>query len=78
MRAKKLGRHELLSWVNNITQSDYSKIENLSDGVAFCQIFDAFYPNAFSLNQIKCKNNKFSKYNKLILKTPKIGKEISA
>ncbi len=55
MRAKKLGRHELLSWVNTITQSDYSKIENLSDGIAFCQIFDAFYPNVLSLNQLKCK-----------------------
>ncbi len=55
MRSKKLGRHELLNWVNTITQSDYSKIENLSDGVAFCQIFDAFFPNQFNLNQLKRK-----------------------
>lgn len=53
MRAKKFGRHELLNWVNTLTQSDYIKIESLSDGVAFCQIFDAFYPNMFSLNQLK-------------------------
>jgi RP/EB family microtubule-associated protein len=54
MRAKNLGRHELLSWVNSLTQSDYSKIENLSDGVAFCQIFDAFYENCVDFNKLKC------------------------
>lgn len=57
MRAKKLGRHELLAWINNITQSDYPKIENLSDGVAFCQVFDAFYPNVVNMNLLKCKLN---------------------
>jgi hypothetical protein len=54
MRAKKLGRHELLAWVNSITQSDYGKIEGLSDGVAFCQIFDVNFPNTVNLNQLKC------------------------
>ena len=57
MRAKKLGRHKLLSWVNSITQSDYSKIENLSDGISFCQIIDAFYPNICELNKLKSTNS---------------------
>jgi len=56
MRAKKLGRHKLLSWINGLTQSDYSKIENLSDGVGFCQILDAFYPSTIDLNKLKSKN----------------------
>lgn len=55
MRAKKLGRHKLLSWINGLTQSDYSKIENLSDGVGFCQIIDAFYPNTCDLHKLKSK-----------------------
>ena len=55
MRAKNLGRHELLCWVNTVTQSDFSKVESLSDGVGFCQIFDVFYPNLFNLNQLNCK-----------------------
>jgi RP/EB family microtubule-associated protein len=49
MRAKKLGRHDLLGWINGITQSDYPKIENLSDGVRFIQLYDAFYPNMINL-----------------------------
>ncbi len=69
MRAKKLGRHELLSWINNVTQSDYYKIENLSDGVGLCQLFDAYYPNNVNLNQLKCKIiymfSKFKKYRGL-------------
>jgi RP/EB family microtubule-associated protein len=58
MRAKKLGRHELLAWINAITQCDYSKIENLSDGVGLLQLYDAFYPNMVNLNQLKCINLK--------------------
>lgn len=54
MRAKKLGRHELLSWINNTTQSDYPKIENLSDGVAFCQVLDTFFENSCEITKIKC------------------------
>ena len=54
MRAKNLGRHELLSWVNTTVQCDYSKIENLSDGIGFCQLIDAFYNNSIDLTRLKC------------------------
>lgn len=54
MRAKNMGRHELLSWVNTTVQSDYSKIENLSDGIAYCQIIDAFYANSIDILKLKC------------------------
>jgi hypothetical protein len=64
MRAKKLGRHELLSWANQLTQSDYPKIENLSDGVAFCQIFDAFYPNIINLNPLRMNSKSMEDWEK--------------
>ena len=56
MRAKKLGRSELLAWVNTTVQADYVKIENLSDAIGLCQIIDAFFNN---VNQeiIKLKLN---------------------
>ncbi len=57
MRAKNLGRHELLSWVNTTVQSDYSKIENLSDGIAYCQLIDAYYGNSIDIMKLKCKNH---------------------
>lgn len=56
MKAKVLGRLELLAWINFITMSDYPNIEQLSDGVAFCQLFDAFFPKTIDILKIKCKN----------------------
>ena len=54
MKSKKLGRSELLGWVNKIIESDYIKIEDLSDGVGFCQIIDAFFKNVSrDLNTLK-------------------------
>jgi hypothetical protein len=53
MRAKKLGRNELLAWINNINQSDYGKIESLSDGVAFVMVIDAFFENSVDIYKLK-------------------------
>ena len=54
MKSKKLGRSELLSWVNKTVESDYIKIEDLSDGVGFCQIIDAFFKNVSKdMNNLK-------------------------
>ena len=54
MRAKKLGRNELLAWINNINQSDYGKIESLSDGVGFVMLLDAFFENSVDIFKLKC------------------------
>jgi hypothetical protein len=31
---------ELLDWLNEFIQSDYSKIEQLSDAVGYCQVIN--------------------------------------
>ena len=36
MKARNLGRLELLAWINEVTESDYPKVELCSDGIAFC------------------------------------------
>ena len=46
MKAKNLGRLELLAWVNDVVDADYPKIENLSDGIAYCQILDYIKPGS--------------------------------
>ena len=54
MKSKKLGRSELLTWVNKTVESDYIKIEDLSDSVGFCQIIDAFFKNiSKEMNSLK-------------------------
>ena len=45
MKAKNLGRLELLAWINEIIDADYPKIETCSDGIAFLQILDYLKPN---------------------------------
>ena len=54
MKSKKLGRSELLSWLNKTVESEYLKVEDLSDGVGFCQIIEAFYRGcSHELNTLK-------------------------
>ena len=65
MKSKKLGRSELLSWVNKTVESDYIKIEDLSDGVGFCQIIDAFFKNVSK--DMKLANRKLALMKELDL-----------
>ena len=51
-KGRALGRLELLAWLNHRLESDYSKIDDLADGVAFCQLFDALLPGRVSLTRI--------------------------
>ena len=44
MKARNLGRLELLAWINEVTESDYPKVELCSDAIAFCQVLDAVHP----------------------------------
>jgi hypothetical protein len=36
-------RSELLSWVNELLQINYTKIEQCGTGAAYCQILDSIY-----------------------------------
>ena len=46
MKARNLGRLELLAWINEAAETDYPKVEMCSDGIAFCQVLDAIHPTA--------------------------------
>ncbi len=39
-----VGKNELLSWLNELLQLNYTKIEQCANGAAYCQIMDAIYP----------------------------------
>jgi RP/EB family microtubule-associated protein len=49
MKARNLGRLELLAWLNEMVETDYPKVEMCSDGVAYCQVLDAIHPNTVHL-----------------------------
>lgn len=46
MKARNLGRLELLAWVNEAADTDYPKVEMCSDAIAYCQVLDAIHPQA--------------------------------
>ncbi|GBM92453.1 Microtubule-associated protein RP/EB family member 3 [Araneus ventricosus] len=55
--ADNLSRHEMLNWVNECLQSQYTKIEELCSGAAYCQFMDMLFPGSISLKKVKFKTN---------------------
>ena len=49
-----MGRLELLSWINEMTESDYPRIETLSDGIAYSQVIDMLHPKSVLLIKLNC------------------------
>jgi len=43
-----LSRHDMLAWVNDCLQSQFSKIEELCTGAAYCQFMDMLFPGKLS------------------------------
>lgn len=52
-----LSRHDMLAWVNDCLASNFSKIEELCTGAAYCQFMDMLFPNSVPLKRIKFKTN---------------------
>lgn len=47
-----VGRKEVINWINETLSVNYTKIEDMSNGAAFCQIFDYLHPKAVALNRV--------------------------
>ena len=39
-----VGKNELLTWLNELLQINYTKVEQCANGAAYCQIMDAIFP----------------------------------
>eukprot|EP00741_Cyanophora_paradoxa_P021429 tig00021352_g20687.t1 len=46
------GRSEALQWLNGLLDADYIKIEQLQDGIAFCEILNMLHPKAVPLSRL--------------------------
>jgi len=55
-KAKTMGRLELLSWLNELTESDYPKLEACSDAIGYCQIIDQLKPGVIHLQKLNCNH----------------------
>jgi RP/EB family microtubule-associated protein len=45
------GRKELIDWINNFLEIEYTKVEQVASAAAFCQLMDALHPGEFTVAQ---------------------------
>ncbi|KAM4695484.1 microtubule-associated protein RP/EB family member 3 isoform 1-T2 [Discoglossus pictus] len=48
-----LSRHDMLAWVNDSLQLNYTKVEQLCSGAAYCQFMDMLFPGCTLLKKVK-------------------------
>ncbi|XP_046730211.1 microtubule-associated protein RP/EB family member 3b isoform X1 [Silurus meridionalis] len=53
MTIENMSRHDMLAWVNDSLQLNYTKIEQLCSGVAYCQFMDMLFPGCVLLKKVK-------------------------
>ncbi|XP_023160352.2 microtubule-associated protein RP/EB family member 1 [Drosophila hydei] len=51
--SENMSRHQMLDWVNNMVNGHFKKIEEMSSGVAYCQMMDMIFPNCINLKRVK-------------------------
>ncbi|KAM7345285.1 microtubule-associated protein RP/EB family member 1 isoform 1-T2 [Cochliomyia hominivorax] len=52
-----LSRHDMLAWVNDCLQAQFSKIEELCTGAAYCQFMDMLFPGSVPMKRVKFRTN---------------------
>ncbi|XP_023168927.1 microtubule-associated protein RP/EB family member 1 isoform X6 [Drosophila hydei] len=55
--SENLSRHDMLAWVNDCLASQFSKIEELCTGAAYCQFMDMLFPNSVPVKRVKFRTN---------------------
>ncbi|KAM4521611.1 microtubule-associated protein RP/EB family member 3-like isoform 1-T3 [Odontesthes bonariensis] len=53
MTVENLSRHDMLAWVNDSLQLNYTKIEQLCTGGAYCHFMDMLFPGCILMKKIK-------------------------
>ncbi|XP_075877688.1 microtubule-associated protein RP/EB family member 2 isoform X1 [Nelusetta ayraudi] len=48
-----MSRHDITAWVNDILCLNYTKVEQLSSGAAYCQFMDLLFPGCIGLKKVK-------------------------
>ena len=51
--AGELSRNYLISWINGSLNINYSKIEEMRTGAAYCHLFDMMFTNCLPLKKVK-------------------------
>lgn len=57
VNADNLSRHDILSWVNSSLSGNFSKIEELCTGAAYCQFMDMIWKGCLPVKKVKFNTN---------------------
>ena len=49
-----MSKTDLISWINQLLETKYAKIEQLCDCIAYIQLIHAYTDNLVHLNLVKC------------------------
>ncbi|KAM6992443.1 microtubule-associated protein RP/EB family member 3-like isoform 2-T2 [Tautogolabrus adspersus] len=53
MTIENLSRHDMLAWVNDSLHLNFTKIEQLGSGSAYCQFMDMLFPGCIMMKKVK-------------------------
>jgi len=48
-----LSRHEMLTWINDSLQTNFTKLEQMCSGAAYCQLMDMLFMNCIQMKKVK-------------------------
>lgn len=57
-----LSRHDLLKWVNDSLDGNYTKVEDMCSGAAYCQFMDLLFPGSVQVKKVKFHSNQEHEY----------------
>ena len=64
-----VGKKEYVEWINKILKLNYLKVEDFSNGAAFCQVMDLLYPGTVPMGRVNFSadlpHQKFENYKVL-------------
>uniref|UniRef100_A0A673G3C7 DNA (cytosine-5-)-methyltransferase n=1 Tax=Sinocyclocheilus rhinocerous TaxID=307959 RepID=A0A673G3C7_9TELE len=67
----KCSRYDVLSWINETLQTNFTQVEQCRSGACFCQLMDLLFPGSIDMSKVKFESQKRSdfKQNYSLLQT---------
>ncbi|XP_016086208.1 uncharacterized protein [Sinocyclocheilus grahami] len=58
----KCSRYEVLSWINETLQTNFTQVEQCRSGACFCQLMDLLFPGSIDMSKVKFESQKRSDF----------------
>uniref|UniRef100_A0A8C2KWX5 DNA (cytosine-5-)-methyltransferase n=1 Tax=Cyprinus carpio TaxID=7962 RepID=A0A8C2KWX5_CYPCA len=58
----KCSRYDVLSWINETLQTNFTQVEQCRSGACFCQLMDLLFPGSIDMSKVKFESQKRSDF----------------